>query len=83
MWCDFISLEQSYASRILTVDSETTHAWGEVAAVCEAKGRTLPPQDGLIAASALRHGLHLMTRNVKDFEGNWRASRQPVGGVTQ
>jgi len=64
-----LTLEQAYGSRILTVDSETTHVWGELTATCEAKGRGLPPQDGLIAATALRHGLHLMTRNVADFEG--------------
>ena len=63
-----LTLEQSHASRILMVDSETTHTWGEVTAACEAKGKTMPPQDGLIAATALRHGLHLMTRNVNDFE---------------
>ena len=28
----------------------------------------LGAQDGLIAATALRHGLHVVTRNVKDFE---------------
>lgn len=62
-----IALEQSHASRILAVDSETTHVWGELTAACEAKGCLLSPQDGLIAATALRHGLHVMTRNVKDF----------------
>ena len=64
-----IVLEHSYVSRILSVDAETAHTWGEVAAVIRATGRDLQPQDGLIAATALRHGLHLMTRNVKDFEG--------------
>jgi len=64
-----IALERSYASGILPVDLETARAWGEVTALVEAKGRSLPPQDGLIAATALRHGLHLMTRNLKDFEG--------------
>jgi predicted nucleic acid-binding protein len=63
-----LALEQSYAPRILAVDSETTHAWGELTATCEAGGKKLPPQDGLIAATALRNGLHLMTRNVKNFE---------------
>lgn len=63
------TLEQSYASRILAVDAETTRMWGELTAACEAASRTLPPQDGLIAATALRHGLHLMTRNTRNFEG--------------
>jgi len=32
------------------------------------KGFTIGAADGLIAATALRHGLHLMTRNIKDFQ---------------
>lgn len=65
----FRSLEQSYASRVLPIDFETSRIWGEITASAVAdKRQTLPPQDGLIAATALRHGLHLMTRNVKDFE---------------
>jgi predicted nucleic acid-binding protein len=64
-----IALEQSYASRVLSIDSETTRAWGELTAVAEGNGHKLSPQDGLIAATALRHGLHLMTRNTRDFLG--------------
>lgn len=30
--------------------------------------RTLPAIDGLIAATALRHGLTVVTRNVADFD---------------
>lgn len=62
-----LALEQTYASRILPIDAEITHVWGEVTAKCDAKGKPLSPQDGLIAATALRHGLYLMTRNVDDF----------------
>ena len=62
------ALERGYAARILAIDTETTHIWGEIAAACAEKGCTLPPQDGLIAATALRHGLHLMTRDTKNFE---------------
>lgn len=54
--------------RILPIDHETGVIWGEVTAKCEKKGRPIPAVDGLIAATALRHGLHLMTRNVSDFE---------------
>lgn len=64
-WLD--ELERSYGERILPIDAETARLWGEVTAASESKGRPLPPQDGLIAATALRHGLHLMTRNVRNF----------------
>ena len=65
-WFDQLVLSAQH--RILPVDHETAVIWGEVTAKCEKKGRSIPAVDGLIAASALRHGLHLMTRNVADFE---------------
>jgi predicted nucleic acid-binding protein len=34
------------------------------------KGVVIPPTDGLLAATALRHGLHVMTRNTKHFEAS-------------
>ena len=42
--------------------------WGVLAAESKAKGRSLPIIDGLIAATALEHGLILVTRNVRDYE---------------
>lgn len=62
-------LEGNFGSRILPLDTETARIWGELAAICEAKGRPHTPQDRLIAATAIRHGLHLFTRNVQDFDG--------------
>jgi predicted nucleic acid-binding protein len=35
----------------------------------EAQGRTIKIADGLIAATAVEHGLVVVTRNVKDFAG--------------
>lgn len=32
------------------------------------EGKIIPAADGLIAATALAHGLHVMTRNTADFE---------------
>ncbi len=61
-------IENQYHKRILPIDTDTARMWGEITAKCQAKGRSLSPADGLIAATALRHGLHVMTRNVKDFE---------------
>ena len=62
------NLERSYADRLLPVDVETGRIWGELTAMAQKQGRTLPATDGLIAATARRHGLHVMTRNVADFE---------------
>ena len=62
------ALERFYRDRILTVDLETTQIWGEITGQAQKSGITVPAIDGLIAATALRHGLHLMTRNVGDFE---------------
>ncbi len=58
----------SSQGRILPIDHDTAMIWGEITARAEKKGRSIPTIDGLIAATALRHGLHLMTRNVTDFE---------------
>jgi len=62
-----LTLEQNYADQILDVDTETARIWGELTATSQARGRTIPVSDGLIAATAIRHGLHVMTRNVADF----------------
>lgn len=62
-----LTLEQDYADHILDIDTETARIWGELTATAQARGRTIPVSDGLIAATAVRHGLHVMTRNVADF----------------
>jgi predicted nucleic acid-binding protein len=62
------NLESSYADRLLPVDLETSHIWGELTAAAQNRGKTLPASDGVIAATAHRHGLHVMTRSVADFE---------------
>jgi predicted nucleic acid-binding protein len=56
------------SDRILPINLETAVLWGELAAKLEKTGRPLPAIDCLIAATAIQHGLHLMTRNVADFE---------------
>jgi predicted nucleic acid-binding protein len=62
------TLERHYGDRLLSVDLETSRIWGELTASAQRLGRTVPASDGLIAATARRHGLHVMTRNTADFE---------------
>jgi predicted nucleic acid-binding protein len=62
------TLERFYGDRLLPVDLETSRIWGELTAAAKKGGRTVPASDGLIAATARRHGLHVMTRNTADFE---------------
>ena len=62
-----LSLEQDYSERLLPVDPETARIWGELAAAAQDRGKPVSVSDGLIAATAIRHGLHIMTRNVTDF----------------
>lgn len=56
-----------FADRILPVDSGTARVWGEITARARKKGIQIPIADGLIAATAMQHGLHAMTRNTDHF----------------
>lgn len=55
------ALRLAYASRILAVDREVAERWGRIAAA-----RSMPVVDALLVATALTHGLTLVTRNVRD-----------------
>lgn len=61
-------LESEYRDNILDIEIETIKIWGEILAVSQKRGKSIPVSDGLIAATAKRHGLHIMTRNISDFD---------------
>lgn len=61
----FIGLQNEYSDRILPVTVDVARDWGKLAARVRANGNTLAPADGLIVATASRHGLTMMTRNTK------------------
>jgi predicted nucleic acid-binding protein len=63
-----LALESNYSERILSVDLETGRIWGELVAAAQKAGRPVAAVDALLAATARRHGLHLVTRNTTDFE---------------
>jgi len=43
--------------------------WGHLAARAKQQGIAVKVVDAVIAATALEHGITLVTRNVKDFAG--------------
>lgn len=55
-----------FGGRILAIDSAVADRWGKLAA---AAGRPIPAVDSLLAATAVHHGLSLVTRNSRDFAG--------------
>lgn len=52
-----------FENRILPVDIAVADQWGRLLA----RHGNIPAVDGLIAATALRHRLTVVTRNEKDF----------------
>ncbi len=58
-----------FADRILPVTEAIAERWGHLAAFARQKGMTLAVVDGVIAATALHHGMTIVTRNTKDFAG--------------
>ena len=66
LWLE--KVQRHYAERILPLDLEASRIWGELNAQAQLKGSIICAADGQIAAIAKRHGLHVVTRNVKDFE---------------
>ena len=59
--------EQRFAQRILPIDTEIARVWGRITAETQGTGREVGEADGLIAATALHHGMAVMTRNVRHF----------------
>jgi predicted nucleic acid-binding protein len=61
-WVD--GLQYSFAERILGIDAGVAKLWGEWSSE-----RPRPVVDTLLAATAVRRGLTLVTRNLRDMQG--------------
>ncbi len=55
-------IEETFSDRIIPVDTSIARIWGELN-----RERPLPVVDALLAATAIKHDLTLVTRNVKDI----------------
>lgn len=59
-----VGLTNELAGRVCPVDESVAKVWGRMIA-----RRSLPDVDSLIGATASLHGLTVVTRNVRDFDG--------------
>ena len=59
-WAEGIRTD--FSSRIIDVDLAVAETWGRISAL-----RSLPTIDGLLAATAMVHGMVFVSRNTRDF----------------
>ena len=57
-----------FDQRIIPIDVSVMTAWGALMARSEQQGKRMSVMDGMIAATAYKENLTLVTRNVDDFE---------------
>jgi toxin FitB len=65
-------VEAAFGSRVLGIDNAISDQWGRISAI-----RPIPVIDGLLAATAMTHGLTLVTRNDRDIAGLGAAVLNP------
>ena len=62
-------LRNRFEGRVVVIDEEVAEAWGRVLTKADEMGRPMGAMDGFLAATAVVHGLTLVTRNESDFRG--------------
>lgn len=62
-------LIEQFQNFIIPIEEEDAALAGRLRAHVQSNGRTVHMPDAMIAATAKRHGLTIITRNIKDFDG--------------
>lgn len=62
------TVELRFSKRIINLDYNIVNCWAKICGQSEAKGQKLPIMDSLIAATAYKQNLIIVTRNVTDFQ---------------
>ena len=57
-----------YADNIVAFDAEVAMTWGGLVGRLQQEGLSAPVIDSQIAATAIHHGMTLVTRNVRDMQ---------------
>jgi predicted nucleic acid-binding protein len=68
-------VKAAFVGRVLGIDDSVADQWGRMNAI-----RPVPAIDGLLAATALTHGLTLVTRNETDVSGLGATVLNPFRG---
>ena len=71
-------MRQRFGARILPVDARVAERWGGLGVP-----NPVPTLDGLLAATALEHGLTLVTRNTRHVVSTGVATLNPFAADTQ
>ena len=61
-------LKSRFSGRLLPIDEEVAERWGILTATAAAKGLAIPVLDGLIAATALVHGMTVVSRDLTHLQ---------------
>jgi predicted nucleic acid-binding protein len=69
-----------FRGRILPVNEEIALEWGRLSADGQSRGRVLPSVDGLLVATAIVHGMTLVTRNERDCANRGALTLNPWTG---
>ncbi|MBF0292655.1 MAG: type II toxin-antitoxin system VapC family toxin [Nitrospinae bacterium] len=72
-------LMDRFHGKILPLDTVVAARWGEIIGAAGKRGINLPVVDAMIAATALTHGLEVVTRNATDFKKCGVAVTNPWG----
>jgi toxin FitB len=60
-------LPERFSGRVLSIDEPVALQWGDIVAECQQRRVGLSIMDAFLAATAMVHGLRLVTRNTRDF----------------
>ncbi len=71
-------LRAQFGPRVLSVDDDVVQRWGTISGEVKVKTKHFPPViDTLLAATAIEHGLTLVTRNIRDVQHSGAALLNP------